>query len=293
MPNISKRTLRRAATKGLSITLTATTTLWLAGSSILLTVPIAQAQSNEAIVSSITGSSPRIAAAGESEREVLGVNLTRVSNSSIYKLGSLAVHFRSADTVNAGIGQSALANIEIVRLYADSSLAGTNGVFDSNDVLVATATRTETGGDVTGIVASTGALGGGVGDTCLDITNGGGAGIGVADFIKIGTGDTAEIVGAGALVTTDCTGGANAAADSFTLDTALVYDHLTVLANGVREVNNELADIGNSIASGFSSFGAAELPAGWELAVAFGDTVADANDDFLNYAELRKSLELN
>src|SRR3989344_4411215 len=153
MNHISLKKVRRAATKGLSVGLSATTTLWLVGSSLIYAVPVAHA-SNDAVVSDITASNPRIAPNGESELAVLGVNIQMdVNPNGVDKrLQSVALQLKSDDA--AATDQSALANMETGRLYADSGLSGTGGQFDTNDALVNTATRTEAGGAATTLTAT-------------------------------------------------------------------------------------------------------------------------------------------
>jgi len=135
---LSKTKVRRAAARGLSVGLSATTTLWLAGSSLLFMVPVAHA-SNDAVVADITSANPRIAPNGESELAVLGVNIIMDANTGAQdkRLQSFVAQFKSDD----GADEAALSNIETVRLYSDSGLSGTGGVFDSNDALIDTVTR--------------------------------------------------------------------------------------------------------------------------------------------------------
>src|SRR3989344_653253 len=125
MTHISLKKVRRAATKGLSVGLSATTTLWLVGTSLITAVPVAHA-SNDAVVADITAANPRIAPNGESELAVLGVNIIMDANTGNQdkRLQSFAMQLKSDD----GTDEAALSNVETVRLYSDSGLSGTGGV---------------------------------------------------------------------------------------------------------------------------------------------------------------------
>ena len=100
---IKGKQLRRAASKALSITLSATTSLWLVGSSVFLGAPVALA-SNDAVVSDITSSNPRIAPLGQSELAVLGINIVMDANDGTHNktLQSFVVQLRSDDAAGAG-----------------------------------------------------------------------------------------------------------------------------------------------------------------------------------------------
>lgn len=300
---LSKTKLRRAATRGLSVGLSATTSLWLVGSSVFLAVPGAHA-SNDAVVSDITPSNPRIAPNGESELAVLGVNIQMDANPGGVdkRLQSAVVQLKSDDA--AATDQSALANVETGRLYADSGLSGTGGQFDSNDALVNTATRTEAGGAapliaavVNGAVtiADTGA------NLCVGVAAV--AGIAVGDFVKVDSGSNDTFIGsvidsddngdtAGDATCGDTAGelevDINGLAGADALPVGSVVGDYVAAVDPVREINNPIANavISNSVASSFSAFGAAgtgPLRTGYETAVVFGDTAADADADILTY----------
>ena len=246
---------KRAARKGLSVGLTATTTLWLAGSSLIVAVPAAHALGNEAVVTDITGDNPRIAADGESERVMLGLNLARTDNTDTVQMQSLRVGLSSDD---GGDAESALANIETVRFYRDSSLSGTNGVFDSNDSLVHSVTRTEAGavsGTLHAVTAST--------VTCMELSAAvAEAALAIGDFVKVGAGTTSEIADVtGVFDAAGCGTVTGAANLSFSV-TAL--SAVPAVSSAWREVNNETA----AATEGFQAFatGTVEL----------GDTTADA-----------------
>lgn len=132
--SISTKKLRRAATKGVSVALSATTSLWLAGSSMFFAVPAAHA-ADEVVVTDVTGDNPRIAADGESERVFLGLNvLTSATSTDTVHLQTVQVDLVPVDSSPSGDEREATAaNIETVRVYSDSSLTGTNGTFDEND----------------------------------------------------------------------------------------------------------------------------------------------------------------
>ena len=97
--------------------------------------------SNDAVVSDITSSNPRIAPLGQSELAVLGINIVMDANDGTHNktLQSFVVQLRSDDA--AGVGEAALSNIETARFYSDSGLSGTGGQFDSQDALVDAVSR--------------------------------------------------------------------------------------------------------------------------------------------------------
>ena len=100
---IKRGRVRRVASKAVSVTLSTTTTLWLVGSSLFLGVPVASA-SNDAVVSDITATNPRIAPLGESELAVLGVNIIMDANDANNNktLQSFVVQLKSDDGDDAG-----------------------------------------------------------------------------------------------------------------------------------------------------------------------------------------------
>ena len=281
---IKRGQLRRAASKTLSVTLSATTTLWLVGSSLFLGVPVASA-SNDAVVSDITATNPRIAPLGESELAVLGVNIIMDANDANNNktLQSFVVQLKSDD----GNDRSALANIETARFYSDSGLSGTGGQFDSNDALVQTVTRTEAGAATT-LAAATLVDNAGA-NACFAVAAE--AGVIIGDTVKFDTGVssfvTAIVDGPDDDVNTagdaDC-GDAAGEWEATGLIPAGAVAGDYVLGDAVREVNNLVGVVNSGDgALAFTDYGAAGLHAGWEEGVVFGDTVGDANTDILNY----------
>lgn len=255
---MSSTKLRRAAKKTLSVGLTATTSLWLTGSAFLVAVPAAHA-SNQAVSTDVTGDNPRIASNGESERVFLGLNLIRTDNTDVVQLGFVQVHLGSNDSG----AEAAVANVEEVRLYADSTLLGTNGSFEESDGLIHSVVATETGGAST-TVSTTQVL---TFEDDLDLTSV--AGLSAGDALKIGTGSAAEIREIASVVTNDTAAGDACAAAAganpcvtLTADTGSLRTSTTVV--------RELADIAQGTVDEFDAFAAGET------AVQLGDTSGGA-----------------
>jgi len=285
---IKRGQLRRAASKTLSITLSATTSLWLVGSSVVMTLPVAQAANNEVSVTDVTGTNPRIAANGESERVFLGLNMTRTDTTATVQLNGVRVRLTSDDTNT----ESAQANIETVRLYTDSSLSGTNGVFDNNDALLASVSRTEAGATsvalapqtaVTAVTTKDATGGEDTPTTQVCLTNANAAGFAAGDAISVldASGPTTfyRIVTAKTAVTNAAAAGSScvAAAGAVATDTLLTVD--TAMA-------------GRTAADGDTVTGLANYPAGI-TAILLTDVAANiADTDFVKIGSLANTTEI-
>ncbi|MDX1535964.1 MAG: hypothetical protein R3346_04365, partial [Candidatus Spechtbacterales bacterium] len=135
--------------KFVSVTTALATVVVLSG---VLAVAPAYAAASDGVVEDVTGSNPRIAADGESERVFLGLNLiSDYAGTDGKVLDNFRVRLSSDDSA----AEAAVSNIEKIRVYRDSSLAGTNGVFDENDPLSVELSRTDSSGQTTTLAAQT------------------------------------------------------------------------------------------------------------------------------------------
>ena len=139
MTNTYKETL---TWKVVSIVTAVATIVSLSGVVYLTSVLNVYAAASDGVVADVTGTNPRIAAEGESERVALGMNIiSEYGGTDGQVLKRFKVRLSSDDTA----AEAAVSNIEKIRIYRDSTLAGTNGVFDENDPLLEELSRTETG----------------------------------------------------------------------------------------------------------------------------------------------------
>jgi len=284
---IKRGQLRRAASKTLSVTLSATTTVWLVGSSLFMGVPSALA-SNDAVVSDITSTNPRIAPLGESELAVLGINIVMDANDGTHSkaLQSFVVQLKSDD--GAGNGEAALSNIETARFYSDSGLSGTGGVFDSNDALIdavsrASATDADADGDTvnTTLIAQTAlaavfadSFGHGIAapTTTICLDDAAAAGLAVGDAITFLDASAALAFNRIVTVVTDITN-ATAAANACVAAAGAVATHTLITVDsamaGVAEAAADSTDTVTEVAN---------YPAGITALQLTSEADADADD---------------
>ena len=216
---------------------------------------------NDASVANLSGTenNPRIAADGESELAVLGLNLLRGNSDDTVELNSVKVHITSQDSS----AEAAVSNIETVRLYRDSRLAGINGLFDQNDALLKEVTRTKTGAFSATVVSNSNAN---AGKTQIDVTNiTNQPGNGATVYVKVGTGETAEILqgtfhGNDNATNDACSAGAGSNTCIAFGVTTTDFDHSN--SDAVREVNNTVSA---NNGDGFRAWN------GTELVVELGD----------------------
>ncbi|MEX0877574.1 MAG: hypothetical protein WDZ40_01765 [Candidatus Spechtbacterales bacterium] len=173
------------AWKAVSVVTAIATIVTLSGVVYLTQVLNVFAAGEEAVVEDVTGTSPRIAPAGESERVALGVNI--VGPETQTTLTEVNVHLTSDDSA----AEAAASNIETVRIYRDSSLSGTNGVFDSSDALLTSVTRTDSTSPYSGLID--GAQGAGATFVLVDGATNPPADA-AAVTVKLGTGTEAHIM---------------------------------------------------------------------------------------------------
>ena len=248
--------------KSISTMVMITTIVWMSG--IAMIAPVF-AYSNEATTSDITGTDPKIAANGESALAVLGINVVRVDNTDVMELNGVEVLLYSDDTLN----EAAVANIETVDIYADSSLSGTPGVYDSADTLVRSVSRAESGRlstTVSTVQASA--------STSLDLTSV--TGLSADDTIKIGSGANAEIRQIATVVTNDTAAGDGCTAASGS-NTCVVLSTATGSARTATTVVVEKADFQTDITEeGFAAWDSSNT---WGVVVLgeAGDAENDAN----------------
>jgi hypothetical protein len=211
------------------------------------------ATTNEVSVEDITGVSPRIAADGESERVALGLNLTRTDTTDVVQLNAVRVRLSSVDTA----AEAAVANIETVRIYHDSALSGTNGVFDGNDPLLSEVTRgsAATGRADTTLAAQTQALATAVASTGALTANQTTRFCVAGATPDLAVGDAVAVLDASAAVTSFrvitavslnlgvATDGCAVGSDLYTFDTAIASRTTDATADTIQDLTNYPAGI--------------------------------------------------